>query len=240
METLEMNHSEFPKFVFCIPPDYANLTSVYEENLWIYAAKITGNTSIIRPKFTPMVLDSGYSDGFGFGTDFAYCFRPDKPLYFYSILLKSIDIANVSCTGERNNYFDSDGTPCCKELCKHEECQYECFSSDLWPYYCYKETTYIPRLDPFLMIYLSFSNNPKNRFIDLARTIFLNQSATLLGCLEFVINDWQQNIINTSVDSKVWWEEQGLSEVPYNQAYCLDLCMQVAVLNRHPNNVEHR
>ena len=80
---LDLHDPEFPKFVFCIPPNHTSLRWQYEEQLEMigyYLLNDHGET--VRPKFRPMIVDVGYKEAIGFDTQFALCYKMKAWRYF--------------------------------------------------------------------------------------------------------------------------------------------------------------
>ena len=105
-EYLNLNHPEFPKFVFCIPQELTHLRASYEEQLWI----ITSNSydppeswKSFPFRVTPMIFDMGYMDGSGFDTSFALCHRMNTSWRFLNLWFNQKELGNLSLNFHSSN-----------------------------------------------------------------------------------------------------------------------------------------
>ena len=102
---VDRSHSEFPKFVFCIPQELTYMRGFYENHLLIeaadsYSEHVTWKQIPFRA--TPMIFDTGYAEGRGFDTTFALCHKIKHPWRYY---LLSFDSLESSSSLEINSFF---------------------------------------------------------------------------------------------------------------------------------------
>ena len=100
-------------------------------------------------------------------------------------------------------------------------------------------SSFFPARDPFMQVFVSFSNDPMDLFLDAQKTVYLKFSTVFTGCFGFSISDLQRNEFLNSHDSdkaQQKWKEQGFDHISYNHGYCLDYCIQNATLRDHGVN----
>ena len=83
-----------------------------------------------------------------------------------------------------------------------------------------------PSSDKFLNMYLSFSSDANDRFLDASKGISINLTEAQEGCLEFSFSDFQKAEIRNAIDTDKLCEETKYCPSFYNQAFCLDHCIQ--------------
>ena len=92
----------------------------------------------------------------------------------------------------------------------------------------------------FLKVYVSFSNHVDYKYLDWQRGVTLSMSDALSGCLEFQIDNLHKYDFSLSRKSNFLCEKEDSCYMPYNQGYCLDLCVQKFILNQAKLDASYR
>ena len=93
---------------------------------------------------------------------------------------------------------------------------------------------------PFLMVFLSISKEPREKYLELQRSVVLTMKDVLERCIHYSIHRLQRHESTLLERGQQLCEEPKPLQSYYNQAYCLDLCFQNELAKRYPLNSTNR
>ena len=182
------------------------------------------------PKFSPVVLDYGFVDGEGWDTQWAFCFKMQTMWKFYKIQFDG-EIA----AGPMHDSNSSNSSSLAQDLYYHNTLSEHSNLSHVVHEYdnsSHSETNKSVAAnlwkdaEPFLLVFLSFSNNAHEKFLEMKR--YKSSHFTIKEaneeCVQFSLHSLQHfKTVNIGKDHELC-EEPKPKQTDYNQAYCMDVC----------------